>query len=424
MAVAKLTKRIVEGAKRPTGEKGDRERWIWDTEVKGLGVKLNPSGRRSYVVKYRPQGERRTRKVTIGAHGQPWTVYQAREEARRLLGAVAAGEDPAQAKREAREALTVAELCELWLAEGCTTKKASTIAEDRRRIECHVLPLLGSRKVDSVTRGDVERFLRDVANGKTARKRSAKKRGRSKTRGGKGVATRTVGMLGSIFTFAVARGLRPDNPARGVKRFPDQKRERFLSEVERARLGEALSEAEAEGVNPSAINAIRLLALTGCRRSEVLGLRWEWVDFDFGCLRLPDSKTRAKVVPLGAPAAKLLGRLPRVEGNPHVFPGAEPGEPFKGLQKVWRRIRERAGLEDVRLHDLRHTFASVGAEGGSSLVIIGAILGHRHAATTSRYAHLSDDPVKAQADRIAARIASTMDPGEGAEVVPIKSKRG
>ena len=423
MATAKLTKRTVDAAELPTGQGTDRERWIWDTELRGFGLKLLPTGRRTYYLKYRMPSNSRTRKVTIGGHGQPWTVDQARAEARRLLGLVVGGEDPAAARAEAKRGLTVSELCELWLAEGCTTKKASTIAEDRRRIACHVEPLLGSRKVTEVTRAHIERFLRDVAAGRSAGSRAARLRGRSRIVGGQGVATRTVGMLGSVFTFAVARGLRPDNPVRGVKRFADQKRERFLSPAEWARLGVVLGEAEAEGVNASAVNAIRLLTLTGCRKSEVLTLRWEWVDFDFGCLRLPDSKTGAKVVVLGAPATKLLAGLPRVEGNPYVFPGAVPGQPFKGLQKVWVALRELAGLDDVRLHDLRHSFASVGAGAGSSLLMIGALLDHKHAATTARYAHLAADPVRATAHAISERVEALMTTESGATVLPFDARR-
>ena len=421
MATAKLTKRTVEAAELPSGNGRDRERWLWDSELKGFGVKLTPGGRRVYVLKYRALGDRQTRKIAIGAHGQPWTVEQARAEARRLLGLVAAGEDPAATRAAAKRGPTVAELCDLWLAEGNATKRESTLREDRYRIAAHVVPLLGSRKVADVTRADVERFMADVANGRSAE--PAKKRASGRAAGGRGVATRTMGMLGAIFAFAVARGLRPDNPAVGVKRFPDQKRERFLSPAEWARLGEAFTEAEAGGVNAFSVNALRLLAMSGCRKSEVLTLRWEWVDLDRACLRLPTSKTGAKVVPLGAPAVELLSGLVRIEGNPFCFPGAIPGRPLATVDKVWRAVRARAGLSDVRLHDLRHSFASVGAGGGSPLLVIAALLGHRHTATTARYAHLADDPVKAAADTIAGRIAAYMAPGEGGEVVPITGRR-
>jgi integrase len=211
----------------------------------------------------------------------------------------------------------------------------------------------------------------------------------------------------------VKRGIRPDNPARGVKKPPVRTLERFLSEEEIARLAGALDdEAQATG-SPNAATAIKLLLLAGCRRGEILGLKWQHVDFERRCLRLPDSKTGAKVVYLNAPALALLQELPRVEGNPHVIAGATKGGPLSGIDKVWFRVRKKAGLIDVRLHDLRHSFASVGAIGGLSLPVIGALLGHKHAATTARYAHLSADPVRAANEAVGARIAAAMAKQEG-----------
>ncbi len=197
---------------------------------------------------------------------------------------------------------------------------------------------------------------------------------------------------------------------------------RYLTTGEMAALGEALSAAEAEGENEIAIAAIRLLILTGCRKSEILTLKWEHVFFDGAYLALPDSKTGQKIVPLGAPALELMASLPRVEGNPYVMPGEKAKHHLVGLPKVWRRIRERAKLSDVRLHDLRHSFASVGAGAGFGLPIVGKLLGHRDPKTTARYAHIADDPAKAAADRISETIAANMR-GEGGEVVHLP-KRG
>lgn len=418
MATVKLTSRAVAAATPDPA----RDVYLWDTEVRGFGLKITPAGSKSYLLKYRVGSGRgaRVRRFTIGSPGSPWTPTTARAEALRLMGDIAAGVDPMQERSDRARELTVAELCDLWLAEGCTTKRESTIAMDRSRIRAHVKPLLGRRHLRSIERGDVERFLRDVAAGKTAAKaKTGKARGLSRVRGGRGAATRTVGMLGSIFEFAVARGLLDSNPARGVKRWPDEKRERFLSAAELARLGDVLR-ASAGSEHPSAIAAVRLLALTGCRKAEILGLRWEHVDLELGALRLPTSKTGAKVVHLGPPAVQLLSTLPRTVGCPFVLPGHVEGSHFRGLQKAWVRIRERAGLEDVRLHDLRHSFASVGAAGGDSLLIIGSLLGHRKAATTQRYAHLSQDPVKDAAGRIAGRIAAAMDGGADGEVVELR----
>jgi integrase len=279
---------------------------------------------------------------------------------------------------------------------------------------------MGRKRVRAVTKGDVQRFLHDVASGKTATDVKTGKRGRVIVKGGKGTATRTVGLLGGIFAFAVDRGLRPDNPVRGVKRFKDRKSERFLSFAELTRLGETLTAIEREGENPSAIAAIRLLSLTGARKSEILTLKWEHVDFERACLRLTDSKTGAKVIPVGAPALRILASLPRLEGNPHVLPGEKNGAHFVGLPRAWGRIKARAGLNDVRLHDLRHSFASVAAGAGDSLILIGALLGHRSQATTQRYAHLSNDPLRAAADRTSGRIAAAMSGQQDAEVVDLR----
>jgi integrase len=302
--------------------------------------------------------------------------------------------------------------------------------------------------VREVTTGDVRRFLAAVAAGKTRADVKTGKRGRAIVEGGKGTATRTVGLLGGIFSFAVSEGYRPDNPVRGVKRYPDKKAERFLSAAELKRLGDALSASEKawaahvratdewlaagkqgpepkaaeEAENPVALTAIRLLVLTGCRKSEILALKLEHVDLAWSCLRLPDSKTGAKVVPLGAPALALLTELSRTEGNPYVLPGTIAGKHFVGLPRVWERLRKRAELPGVRLHDLRHSFASAGAAAGDSLLVIGKLLGHHDAKTTSRYAHLADDPLKAAADRISTKIAAAMAAAAegGADVVPLK----
>ncbi len=419
MAKGRITKRAVDAAKP-----GERDTYLWDTALSGFGLKVTPTGGKVYLVQFRLGGRKgRTRRVTIGRHGSPWTPESARNEAKRLLGEVGAGRDPAEERTRARRDLTIAELCDLYLAEGCTTKKPSTLVGDRGRVERHIKPLLGRRKVTSISRPDVMRFLQDVASGKTVADIKTGRHGRAIVEGGKGTATRTVGLLGGIFTFAVERGLRPDNPVRGVRRFKDKKFERFLSPSEMAQLGDALSSPQQDGGNPFAVTAIRLLVLTGARKSEILTLKWDHVDTERGCLRLPDSKTGAKVIPLGAAALEALSEIPRVEGNPYVLPGLE-GRHFVGLQKTWERIRKRAGLEDVRLHDLRHSFASVAVAGGDSLFLVGKVLGHQQTSTTERYAHLADDPLKAVADKTAAHIAAAMKNGNGgAEVVELPKRK-
>ena len=412
-AARKISKRVVDSL-----NPGDT---VWDNEVRGFGVRCQRRAR-VYILKYRFHG--RQRWLSFGKHGSPWTPEMARNEALRLMGMIVNGLDPADARDEAKNDLTISELCDLYLSEGCALKKPSTMATDIGRIERHIKPLLGKKYVRHVTRADVEKMRDGVANGKTAADIKTGMFGRAIVTGGKGTANKAVSLLGAIFAFAIGRRLRADNPAHGVKMFPSKTHERFLTPVELGRLGDALDEADKEGINLFALSAIRLLVMTGCRKGEILTLQWKHVDFERSCFRLPDSKSGAKIVPVGAAVFRVLEELPRFDGNDYVLPGSKEGGHFVGLPKVWRRIRARAGLSDVRLHDLRHSFASVGAAGGDSLFIIGKLLGHRQSGTTARYAHLADDPLKAAADRISGTIAAAMRGSKkGAEIVEL-SKHG
>jgi integrase len=425
----KITKSAVD-ALAPSGA----EVVLWDQEVRGFGIRARAGGAKTYILHYRTGSGRAAplRKLTIGKHGSPWTPDMARIEAKRLLGLVASGEDPADRRANERKALTLAELCDLYLAEGATHKKASTLKADVARVAHHIKPLLGQMRVDKVARADIERVLTDVKAGKTAAptpKKGERRRPGSIVTGGSGVAAQCVALLSTLLAFAVSRGLRSDNPARGIKKPPVRKMERFLSEEEIARLAAALATESSRTGNPYPAAAIRLLLLTGGRRGEILGLRWPHVDFEQRYLRLPDSKTGAKVVYLNPPALEALARLPHVEGNPYVFPGKAERTPLGGIDKVWFRVRALAGLEGVRLHDLRHSFASMGVAGGLSLPIIGALLGHKHPATTGRYAHLSADPVRAANDVIGMRIAAAMndrsdvEDRSGKKIVPMPPRR-
>ncbi|HEX4710870.1 MAG TPA: integrase family protein, partial [Phenylobacterium sp.] len=290
----RLTRRIVESA-----EPGPKDRFMWDSDVAAFGVRIWPSGHRVYVLQYRSAG--RLRRYNIGPHGSPWTVETARDRAKVLLGQVASGEDPQDAKASARKEFTVAQLCDLYLTEGLATRKETSVASARSDIENHIKPLLGSKRASLVTRQDVDQLLAAVAAGKTRRTvKTGKKRGLSRVKGGKGAANSAVVTLSAAMGFAVARGIRHDNPALRVRRFPEKKLERFLSPAEIARLGEALAAAEAIGVEPAAaIAAIRLLILTGCRKNEILTLQRSHVDAHHRCLRLPDSKTGHKIVHIG-----------------------------------------------------------------------------------------------------------------------------
>lgn len=439
----KLTKRVVDAAK-PSA----KPYRLWDSEVRGFGLKVTPAGSKTYIATYRAGTGRKApqREYTIGKHGTV-TPEQAREEAQRVLSAVRLGADPQASRKALRAEMTVADLCDHYLAEGTGTKKASTLATDRGRIDAHIKPLLGKRTISAVTSGDVERFMRDVAAGKTAKGPvKVGQRAVSHIRGGKGTASRTVGLLGGIFSYAVKHKLRADNPVRGVSRYKDSKSERFLSAKELARLGEALAEAERDGRNRLGLAIIRLLATTGARKSEIEALRWQEVDFEISALRLRDSKTGAKLVPIGAPALAVLAELAKqaeadhaaavaeaeAKGgkaparSPYVFPaGRGAAGHWVGTGKLWTKVRSAAQLPDVRLHDLRHTFASLAigaAGGGNSLAMIGKLLGHADVKTTQRYAHLADDPVRQAAERIAAAAAAGL-AGQAAEVVDIREAR-
>lgn len=412
----KLTKTYVDSI-----QPKNKEAVYWDSELKCFGLRVKPTGTKSYIVQYR-NAERRSRKYTIGKHGSPWTPEEARKKARRVLMEAAGGTDAAEEKAAAREALTVAALGDLYIKEGPAwkpDKKQSTWDTDSAVIERHIKVLIGSRKACCLTRADVAKFQVDVANGKSAARYKTKPRGLARVRGGRGIAARTLAVLGAMLEFGVRNGLLTTNPARGVPLYKNQKRERFLSLSELSKLGEILREAERDGVNGTAIAVIRMLLLTGARKGEILGLQWKWVNFETGYLNLPDSKTGAKRIPLGAPALELLAARRREAekaakdlGEPvslFVFPATDDDTiHFVGLQKVWVGIRQRADMEDVRLHDLRHSFASVGVASGHSLYMIGKILGHKQTRTTEIYAHLQDDPLRHVTNQTAQQVADAI----------------
>lgn len=401
-----INKRTINALKR---SHGGLEAFLWDDRLPGFGARVKRSGVISYLIQYRNR-HGLSRRYTLGRHGV-LTPEQARQLAKDLLADVRKGADPAELKSASREDLSIRELAKLYLEEGPAErprKKASSWQADRSNIHRHIVPLLGRRKLHSITRNDVVRFQRDVTNGSTAADEKTGPRGRAIVQGGPGIAARATAVLAAILSFAVRRGLRADNPARGVELNRLKKRERFLSGEEFSRLGEALSAAEAEGINRNAVAALRLLMLTGARRNEICGLRWEWVDFDRSMLHLPDSKTGAKTIPLGVPALELLALLKRSKKSPWVFPAARGYGHFAGLPRVWRKITVAADLKNVRIHDLRHSFASVSVADGASIYILGKVLGHKQSRTTEKYAHLSSDPVRAIAESTSRKIAAAL----------------
>lgn len=407
--MAKLTKRAVEAAE-PQG----KDYFLWCDELPGFGVRVFASGRRSYLIQYRSSG--RTRRVTIGLHG-PVTAEQARKEALSLLGQVAKGDDPAEDKVMRRKSLTVAQLCASYLADahkglvlgrGGKAKKASSLVSDRGRIEHHIVPLLGTRLVQDLTRVDVQRLIRDVQTGKTAKSYRTKARGLVSVTGGAGAAARTSGLLGGILTYAIGEGIITSNPVRGVKRPADKKRDRRLSPDEFGALGRVLAEADAESESWQSTDGIRLLCLTGCRLREIANLRWVEVDNAGSCLRLADTKEGRSVRPLGSAARQLLGRIQARSAGAFVVPATRGGGGFGGIPDAMERYAKRAGLQGVGAHTLRHSFASTAGDLGYSDSTIGAMLGHAGSSVTSRYVHHLDAVLVAAADKVSEAIAVSM----------------
>jgi len=398
--VGTITKRAVDGLTPALSTT-----MLWDSELPRFGVKCTLAGAKVYVVQYRIG--RRLRRYTIGRHGAPWTPDLARREAFRLLALVASGIDPAAAKLAGRTAPTVRDLAARVRTEHLVKRRAATRREYERLLKLHILPALGSLALADVTRADVAKLhyrLRQTPM----------------------QANRVVAVLSKMMNLAERWGLRPDgtNPCRHVERNRERRRERFLGTEELGRLGRALDQAargplplpsrlknvtRAVTLSPYALAAIALLLFTGARRSEILELEWSQVDLEHGLLRLPESKTGPRVIYLNAPAAAVLERIPRVDGNRHVIVGDRRGAHLVGIDKSWRAVRRAAQLADVRLHDLRHTAASVGAAAGLGLPIIGALLGHTQATTTQRYAHLAADPVRAAAELVGARLARALE---------------
>lgn len=380
----RLTKRAIDAADYAGGTD-----YRWDETLSGFGMRVYPSGKKSFVVSYRVLGRKRI--MVLGRYGV-LTLDQARARARKVLAQAAEGLDPSKDRQTLLKAPTMADLATRFLADHAPKKKASSIRNDRRMWKQNILPHLGQRKVVDITREDIDRL-------------------HSRMRETPYAANRVLALLSKAFNLAEVWGWRPDasNPCRHVKPYKEEKRERYLSAAEISRLGAVLEEVEHERVElPGVATAIRLLLLTGCRLNEILSLRWEDVDFETGCLRLADSKTGKRLVVLSGGALELLASTERVAGNPHVIPGKIEGQHLINLSKPWRRIRERAGLDGVRLHDLRHTFGSVGAGAGLSLPLIGKMLGHSQPATTARYAHLANDPLRRAVDLVGDEISTAL----------------
>jgi integrase len=416
MPTAKLTRTFVKGLPQNV----QRATTYFDSVLRGFGLKLFPSGTRSWVIEYRPvPGGRGTpkRRIVIGSLPS-MAPDQARNAAASLLAKVRLGADPAAERSAARRAATIDALLAAFMDERIRPiRKARTTALYDGYISKHLSPQFGSHKAVALTRTEVLKLHRRVGKKHPV------------------TANRLLTLLNSAFSHGVKAGILPAgfvSPAKGIDKYKEQSHERFLSMEELARLGDAIREAETPGVpwpptdmskpkakhtpkrpenrstkiGPHAAAALRLLLFTGARLREILDLKWEHVDLERCLLFLPDSKTGKKTIALGGAALAVLESLKRV-GN-YVIAGDDPDKPRADLKRPWGLVSKRAGLEGVRLHDLRHSFASVGAGSGMSLPLLGKLLGHTQAATTQRYAHLAADPLRRAADSISGKIAAAM----------------
>ena len=387
-----LSNRVVDGLAA-----GDKETVYWDRDLPGFGVRVYPNGAKTYLVQGR--GPRGSKRITVGRHGLI-PADEARRRGAALLIRIKAGEEPG-AEPDDEGVPTVAELAERYLREHVEVRcKPLTVKGYRQVIGRNILPAFGEMPIAELGREHAAELHYRLRKTPVA-------------------ANEAVDALSRMLNRAEAWGLVPagSNPCRFVTRYRTRRLERFLTEEEFGRLGRALDELETGGRLPVHVAAaIRLLMLTGCRCGEVLTLRWEDVALERNEIRLRDSKTGPRVVPLSPAAARVLAGIPRLPGNPWVIAGRKPGARQMHISDYWHRVRERAGLDDVRLHDLRHSFASRALALGEDLTMIGKLLGHRKIQTTARYAHLARDSVKESADLVAASIAADIlpRPAEGA----------
>jgi integrase len=405
MAHKHLTDAVVR--RLPTPKSG--KRIALDDEVTGFGVRVTAAGARSYILRYTVRSSGRERTYTIG-DATVWRTTAARAEAKRLRQMVEAGADPAGELEDERAAPTVGDLIERFEQEHLPRKRPRTADDYRRSLRLYIHPALKNLKVSEVEYSDIDRLHRRIT-----------------AQGSPYQANRTIALASKMFSLAIRWRMRSDNPCRSIERNPEAKRKRYLSANELARLTGALAKYQ----DRQAADIIRLLLLTGCRRGEALSMRWADVDLSTGKWTKPGSTTKQKtdhVVPLSAPARQLLADIaeryarehPKKPLGEYVFPGAGGTGHIIEIKKPWRHICKAAALTGLRVHDLRHSFASQLASGGASLPLIGQLLGHSNPTTTHRYAHLFDDPQRAAVERVGAVITAA---GKEAPAPPVKLKR-
>ncbi|MGE4305146.1 MAG: tyrosine-type recombinase/integrase [Novosphingobium sp.] len=411
-----LTKRVIDAA-----EPREKHYDLWDSELAGFGIRIGVGGSKAFFIRYRAEGGGRKaprRHVTIGRYGAALTVDQARRKAKALLAQAMVGGDPAKERNDKRREMRVDELIDLYEKEGCYIQRGKRQGEPMKpltkqytmaRLRHHVAPLLGRKRVSEIGAAEIERFFRDVENGKTAKNEKTGPRTRIIVKGGNGAARKVFRDFSAVLSFAKRYGIIDSHPCeKAVVKKTDNARTRFLSLDELRRFGAACDALEAEGVNPKALNIARLWALTGCRRQEIVELKWSDVDFDSGLMMLADTKTGQSIRPLPIAAMVLLKGIERAEGTEYVFP-ADTGESFfQGTKTIWQKIVKRADLPGVTPHTLRHTVGAIATSNGEALALTGAILGHSNLRSTMIYAHVDWDPSVKAANRVSDRISSAL----------------
>lgn len=400
MEPIKLNQRTVSSAKARI-QRYD----LWDDDLPGLGLRVSPAGHKTFILRYRANGGGRTaprRFITLGRYGV-LTVEEARAQAKKLLAVVRLGGDPASALASRRKGMTVATLIDVYRERGISHLKPTTARLTLARLTNHVVPVLGKTLVADVKLGDVERLSRMVEAGGTRSSTYVGPRTKRIVTGGAGAATKVVRDLSAVFSFAMKQELADRNPCALVRKRADGRRTRHLSPEEIGRLATALQTADGLPINPKAVTIVRLLALTGCRKEEIAGLKWSEVDFERGVLVLEDTKTGRSFRPLAGQAIGILETVPK-GASPYVFPAERGAGSYSGLKRVWPELMKLARLENVTPHTLRHTLGSIAASSGESLLMVGALLGHANARSTSIYAHMHDTATKAAAERVDALI--------------------
>ena len=387
------------------------DRIVFDSQLPGLGLRITPTGTKIFVAQGRVGG--RKRRITLG-FAPDMTLAKARTEALQALAAMRKGIDPvldrkARLSADAAKSTTIAALADKWMVDFVRPKlKPRTAFDYERLLAKHILPALGHLAVADINHENIERLHVDM--GKTPRR-----------------ANYTIATVRALLNFAIKHGLRPaaSNPARGIKMYREKARERFLSETEIGAAAEAIDQAEREGkIGPFGAAGLRLALFTGGRSGEITAIQWGHIDWQRKLVRLPDSKTNEpRTIHLSDAAVEVLKTVPRV--GPYVIAGADPAEPYKNLSRAWIVARAYAGLEDVRLHDLRHSYASLAAGRGVPLQMIGKLLGHKVVATTQRYAHLARDAAAAVNDELGAAMQAAIakKPAPSAKVVKLPRRR-